>query len=80
MPRFLLGYVRVVDGFNRRVGRFAMYGIFVMMGILTRYLIAIIAARPYASRLTLGGTTAVILITSTEIAIFCFNSKFICPS
>ena len=34
MPRFLLGYVRVVDGFNRRVGRFAMYGIFVMMGIL----------------------------------------------
>ncbi len=34
MPRFLLGYIRVVDGFNRRVGRFAMYGIFVMMGIL----------------------------------------------
>ncbi|WP_204114420.1 TRAP transporter small permease subunit [Shimia biformata] len=34
MPGFLMGYVRVVDGFNRRIGRFVMYGIFVMMGIL----------------------------------------------
>jgi TRAP-type mannitol/chloroaromatic compound transport system permease small subunit len=28
------GYIRVVDGFNRRIGRIVMYGIFVMMGIL----------------------------------------------
>ena len=34
MPRFLLAYIRYVDAFNRRVGRFVMYGIFVMMGIL----------------------------------------------
>ncbi len=30
----LLGYIRVVDGSNRIVGRLVMYGIFVMMGIL----------------------------------------------
>jgi len=28
------GYIRIVDGFNRRLGRAVMYGIFVMMGIL----------------------------------------------
>jgi TRAP-type mannitol/chloroaromatic compound transport system permease small subunit len=28
------GYIRIVDGFNRRIGRVVMYGIFVMMGIL----------------------------------------------
>jgi TRAP-type mannitol/chloroaromatic compound transport system permease small subunit len=28
------GYIRIVDGFNRRIGRIVMYGIFVMMGIL----------------------------------------------
>lgn len=27
-------YIRIVDGFNRRIGRIVMYGIFVMMGIL----------------------------------------------
>lgn len=30
----LKGYIRIVDGFNRRLGRVVMYGIFVMMGIL----------------------------------------------
>lgn len=34
MPRWIMGYVRVVDGFNRRIGRFMMYGIFIMVGIL----------------------------------------------
>ncbi|MFN3318362.1 MAG: TRAP transporter small permease subunit [Allorhizobium sp.] len=34
MPQALQTYVRVVDAFNRRVGRIVMYGIFVMMGIL----------------------------------------------
>ncbi len=34
MPEILQRYVRVVDGFNRRVGRIVMYGIFVLMGIL----------------------------------------------
>ena len=29
MPRVLLGYIWLVDGLNRRVGRFIMYGIFV---------------------------------------------------
>ena len=28
------GYIRIVDGFNRRIGRIVMYGIFVLMGIL----------------------------------------------
>lgn len=28
------GYIRIVDGFNRRIGRVVMYGIFAMMGIL----------------------------------------------
>ncbi|MDJ1008382.1 MAG: TRAP transporter small permease subunit [Paracoccaceae bacterium] len=32
--RALRAYIRVVDGFNYRVGRVVMYGIFVMMGIL----------------------------------------------
>ncbi len=30
----MLRYVRLVDAFNRRVGRVVMYGIFAMMGIL----------------------------------------------
>jgi TRAP-type mannitol/chloroaromatic compound transport system permease small subunit len=34
MPRALIGYVRFVDAVNRRVGRFAMYLLFVLMGIL----------------------------------------------
>jgi TRAP-type mannitol/chloroaromatic compound transport system permease small subunit len=34
MPRLIIGYVRIVDAFNRRLGRFAMYGIFVLMAIL----------------------------------------------
>ncbi|HXV30677.1 MAG TPA: TRAP transporter small permease subunit [Sinorhizobium sp.] len=34
MPEILKTYVRVVDGFNRRVGRATMYLIFAMMGIL----------------------------------------------
>ena len=34
MRRAMLAYVRVVDGFNRGIGRITMYGIFVMMGIL----------------------------------------------
>lgn len=28
------GFIRVVDGLNRRIGRLVMYGIFVLMGIL----------------------------------------------
>lgn len=34
MPEALKTYVRLVDGFNRRVGRIVMYGIFLLMGIL----------------------------------------------
>jgi len=34
MPNFIRSYVRTVDRFNHRVGRFAMYLIFVMVGIL----------------------------------------------
>ncbi|MDO6732026.1 TRAP transporter small permease subunit [Marinovum sp. 2_MG-2023] len=34
MIAVLLGYVRVVDAINRRIGRLAMYGLFVMMAIL----------------------------------------------
>ena len=30
----VIGYIRFVDAFNRRVGRFAMYLIFVLMGVL----------------------------------------------
>ena len=30
----MLAYVRTVDGFNRRLGRMIMYGLFVMMAIL----------------------------------------------
>ncbi|MEO0702186.1 MAG: TRAP transporter small permease subunit [Pseudomonadota bacterium] len=30
----LRGYIRVIDGLNRWIGRVVMYGIFVMMGIL----------------------------------------------
>lgn len=34
MPEFIKSYVRVVDSFNRRVGRATMYMVFVMMGVL----------------------------------------------
>jgi TRAP-type mannitol/chloroaromatic compound transport system permease small subunit len=34
MPRVIVTFVRLVDGFNRRVGTVTMYLIFVMMGIL----------------------------------------------
>jgi TRAP-type mannitol/chloroaromatic compound transport system permease small subunit len=34
MPGFIKGYVRFIDGMNYRVGRVAMYLIFVMIGIL----------------------------------------------
>ncbi len=34
MTGILQAYVRVVDPFNRMIGRIVMYGIFVMMGIL----------------------------------------------
>ncbi len=32
--KFLRGYIRVIDAINHRVGRFMMYGIFVMIAIL----------------------------------------------
>lgn len=32
--RFAESYIRAIDAFNRRVGRFAMYLIFVLMGVL----------------------------------------------
>lgn len=34
MPRLIKYYVRYVDAFNRRVGRLAMYLVFVMIGVL----------------------------------------------
>ncbi len=34
MPRFIVNYVRVVDYVSTRVGRIAMYLIFVMIGVL----------------------------------------------
>ncbi len=34
MPRLIVGYVRVVDAMNYRIGRVIMYGIFVMVGVL----------------------------------------------
>ncbi|NNU79945.1 TRAP transporter small permease subunit [Halovulum dunhuangense] len=34
MPKFIVYFVKYVDAVNYRVGRFAMYGIFVMMAIL----------------------------------------------
>ena len=34
MPRVLVSFVRIVDAVNYRVGRMAMYFVFVMMGIL----------------------------------------------
>ncbi len=34
MPPFIAAYVRIVDGFNRRLGRCVMYGIFLMVAIL----------------------------------------------
>jgi TRAP-type mannitol/chloroaromatic compound transport system permease small subunit len=34
MPEFIKTYVRVVDGFNRRVGIFAMYLLFALFAIL----------------------------------------------
>jgi TRAP-type mannitol/chloroaromatic compound transport system permease small subunit len=34
VPRWALGYIRIVDAVNRRIGRVAMYFIFAMMGVL----------------------------------------------
>ncbi|MFK7938497.1 MAG: TRAP transporter small permease subunit [Roseovarius sp.] len=34
MPRIILGYIRAIDAMNRRIGRVAMYLIFVLVGIL----------------------------------------------
>ncbi|MFQ1702496.1 TRAP transporter small permease subunit [Loktanella agnita] len=34
MPRLIRAYVRFVDGMNRLIGRCAMYGIFVLVGVL----------------------------------------------
>jgi TRAP-type mannitol/chloroaromatic compound transport system permease small subunit len=34
MMGFMERYIRIVDTFNRRVGRFAMYLIFALMGVL----------------------------------------------
>lgn len=34
MPRIVVSYVRLIDRLNRVVGRFAMYLVFVMMGVL----------------------------------------------
>lgn len=34
MPNAIKNYVRIVDAVNRRVGRFALYLVFLMMGIL----------------------------------------------
>lgn len=34
MTGMMRGYIGFVDGLNRRVGRIAMYGVFVLMGIL----------------------------------------------
>ncbi|MEZ5501674.1 MAG: TRAP transporter small permease subunit [Halioglobus sp.] len=34
MTRFMSRYVAVVDAINYRIGRFAMYGIFILIGIL----------------------------------------------
>ena len=34
MPKIIVAYVRYVDSFNRVIGKFAMYLVFVMMGIL----------------------------------------------
>jgi TRAP-type mannitol/chloroaromatic compound transport system permease small subunit len=34
MPSFLITYVRWVEAFNRTIGRFAMYLLFVLMGVL----------------------------------------------
>lgn len=32
--RFLKSYIRIIDGLNYRLGRFIMYGVFVIMGVL----------------------------------------------
>ena len=34
MPRVITGYIRGVDALNRFIGRFAMYLIFVLIGVL----------------------------------------------
>ena len=34
MPRAIRAYIRWIDSINRVVGRFAMYGIFVLVGVL----------------------------------------------
>lgn len=34
MPGFIVAYVKYVDRFNRLIGRFMMYGIFLIIGVL----------------------------------------------
>ncbi|MGX9417526.1 TRAP transporter small permease subunit [Vibrio sp. RC27] len=34
MPGFIVAYVKYVDKFNRLIGRFMMYGIFLIVGVL----------------------------------------------
>ena len=34
MPRIIVRYVRIIDEFNRRLGRITMYLIFAMIGVL----------------------------------------------
>ena len=34
MTAMMRGYIRVVDGFNKGLGRIIMFGIFIMIGIL----------------------------------------------
>ncbi|MCM2679740.1 TRAP transporter small permease subunit [Echinimonas agarilytica] len=34
MPSFIVAYVTYIDAFNRAIGRFMMYGIFLMVGVL----------------------------------------------
>jgi TRAP-type mannitol/chloroaromatic compound transport system permease small subunit len=46
MIPFLRAYVRIVDGFNRTLGRIAMYGIFVMIAILMWSSISKVAFNP----------------------------------
>ena len=37
MPGWALHYVRIVEALNRRVGRFAMYLLFVIMAVLPSF-------------------------------------------
>lgn len=46
MPPFLVSFVRLVDRFNYRIGRFAMYLLFVLMGVLLWSSITTVAGAP----------------------------------